>query len=352
MKIMSIVGARPQFIKLQPLSKKLREIHEEVIVHTGQHYDDKMSTALFRDLNIPTPDYNLGVGSGSHGKQTGAMLELLEEVIDKESPGLVNVFGDTNTTLAGALAAVKLHVPVLHIEAGLRSYNRMMPEEINRVAVDHIADYLFAPTETAVENLEREGLASNTWLTGDIMADALETHKKAAERHSDITARLNLAGNQYYLLTLHRPYNVDSPETLSLILTELAKLDKPVVFPVHPRTAKVMKSGGISLFPGCITTAPLGYLDFLNLMQHSCKIITDSGGIQKEAYILRKPCITIRPETEWTETVTQGWNILASAKHQGLANAVMDFSPDNQGQDIFGSEVADTMAKIISGFTA
>jgi UDP-GlcNAc3NAcA epimerase len=350
MKIVSIVGARPQFIKLAPLSRKLRTKHQEIIIHTGQHYDDAMSASLFADLNIPAPDYNLDIRSSGHGVQTGRMLEHLESVLIKEGGDLVIVFGDTNTTLAGALAAVKLHLPVLHIEAGLRSYNRKMPEEINRVAVDHISDYLFAPTSKAMTNLRSESLITRTRLTGDIMVDALRENSETARLHSRILQRFGLRQEEFYLLTLHRPYNVDDKETLRHILSELERLDKPVIFPVHPRTNRTITTLNVKKNPHCIMIQPLGYLDFICLMLHADKIITDSGGIQKEAYLLRKPCITLRTETEWTETVDEGWNILAAATSAGIAETVMAFRPQQNPRDIFGSCVAQNMFDCIEQF--
>ncbi|MCK4763572.1 MAG: UDP-N-acetylglucosamine 2-epimerase (non-hydrolyzing) [Candidatus Aminicenantes bacterium] len=348
-KILSIVGARPQFIKLAPLSRKLRETpaFREIIVHTGQHYDSSLSELFFQQLKIPQPEYNLGIGSASQAQQTGKMLIALEEVYLKEKPHLVIVFGDTNSTLAGALAAAKADIPVLHIEAGLRSYNRSMPEEINRAAADHISDFLFAPTRTAVENLETEGLKKRTYLTGDIMVDSLLDNLPTALEKSSFPEKLGLEEDDYMLLTLHRPYNVDDPVKLGAILRLLAAVETQILFPVHPRTRNVIARHKIDT-PGNIRLIdPVGYLDFICLEKKSRKIITDSGGIQKEAYILGKPCITVRPETEWVETVQEGWNILVNPEDPGFIEKVTGFWPQAQRGDIFGSNVAHRMEQEI-----
>jgi UDP-N-acetylglucosamine 2-epimerase len=347
-KILSIVGARPQFIKLAPLSKAIRKFAEEIIVHTGQHYNQNMSKIFFEDLGIPHPDYDLEVGSGKHGYQTGQMLERIEHVLIKEKAKVVIVFGDTNSTLAGCLAAVKLEIPVVHVEAGLRSFNRSMPEEINRVLTDHGADYLFAPTETAMNNLENEGLKNRSYLTGDIMLDALQNNLKIANKKSEIISELKLKDIDYAVLTLHRPYNVDSIENLSLILNTIAKSKYKVVFPVHPRTKNILKQNNFKISDNIKLIDPLGYLDFIRLQNDSKCIITDSGGIQKEAYLLKKPCITVRPETEWVETVEAGWNILVGLDAEKLYNALNSFYPPNEQPSIFGEySCAEKMAEII-----
>lgn len=342
-KILSIVGARPQFVKLAPLSRRIREHFTEIIVHTGQHFDRQMSDAFFSDLNIPAPDYNLNIGSGSHGVQTGNMLMAIEEVMLKEKPALVVVFGDTNSTLAGALAATKLHIPVVHIEAGLRSFNRSMPEEINRIATDHVSDYLFAPTPAAMANIEKEGLTARSTLTGDIMVDALLDNIGRARESSAILQNLKLEPESYSLLTLHRPYNVDDPVNLRAILTLLSLTEERVVFPVHPRTRNIIRDHNIPIPENIQTTEPVGYLDFLYLQSHSRRVITDSGGIQKEAYILRKPCLTLRPETEWVETVEAGWNRLVDYHRKDAAEQLSDFMPPEDHPDLFGLDVAARM---------
>jgi len=272
---------------------------------------------------------------------------VLEEVIIKEDPSMVIVFGDTNTTLAGALVSAKLHIPIIHVEAGLRSFNKTMPEEINRIVTDHISDYLFAPTKAAANNLHNEGLTERTMITGDIMVDALANNIDKAKKRSDIVERYNLEKSGYYLLTLHRPYNVDDPYNLSKIFNILSSLNKKVIFPVHPRTKKVIETYGILIPDIIVITNPIGYIDFLALEYFSSKIITDSGGVQKEAYILKKPCITIRSETEWLETVESGWNILVDVESDYFIDAIETFNPSKEQSDIFGKNVANKMFSII-----
>lgn len=350
MKIISVVGARPQFIKLAPISKLLRKDHTEIIVHTGQHFDTNMSDLFFRDLNIPDPDYNLGINGKSHSEQTGKMLIALEQVFLKENPDLIIVFGDTNTTLAGALAGAKMHIPVIHIEAGLRSFNRHMPEEINRIVTDHTSDYLFAPTQTAMKNLKDENLASKAHLTGDIMADALRDALEVT-RNSTALEKFGLKNDEYFLLTLHRPYNVDDPQKLTKILQEMSSLSKPVLFPVHPRTRKIIDNNSInqSTNHSIKLTDPLSYIDIVQLQTNASAIITDSGGMQKEAYILRKPCITLRSETEWTETVEAGWNLLIDpGKEDDSARRIENFIPSGRYENIFGENVSQKMSEIIN----
>jgi UDP-N-acetylglucosamine 2-epimerase len=347
MRIFSIVGARPQFIKLAPLSKVLRKFHKEIIVHTGQHYDYAMSQNIFRDLGINEPDYNLEIGSGTHAEQTGRMLIELEKVFHTGNPDLIIVFGDTNSTLAGSLAAAKLLIPVIHIEAGLRSFNRKMPEEINRIVADSISDWLFAPTITAVNNLKNEGLEDRTYLAGDIMVDTLNFNLPVALDKSAILSELGLNTGEYYLLTLHRPYNVDNPDVISHIIDVLSKSGERIVFPVHPRTQKILKS--LKPYTGNILiTDPAGYLDFIALEYHSKKIITDSGGIQKEAYILKKPCITLRTETEWTETIIDGWNLLIDPSEKLFWHKIESFNPSGEQRNVFGENVTEKMVNIIN----
>ncbi|CCJ37014.2 UDP-N-acetylglucosamine 2-epimerase [Methanoculleus bourgensis MS2] len=313
MKVLSVVGARPQFIKCAPVSRELREVHEEVLVHTGQHYDYGLSEVFFRDLGIPEPDYHLDIGSGSHGVQTGRMLAAVEEVIAREEPDLVLVYGDTNSTLAGALAAAKVHVPVVHVEAGLRSFDRRMPEEVNRVLTDHCSDLLFCPTATAVANLAAEGVTAGVHLTGDVMVDALRENMTLAEERSTALTDLGLSRKGYYLATVHRAGNTDDPTALGAILEAFSRLNAPVVFPAHPRTRKMLGMYGLEPAENVSVVEPLPYFDMLTLLAGAQAVLTDSGGVQKEAYILKVPCVTLRENTEWVETLEDGWNVLVGA---------------------------------------
>ncbi len=335
--VLSVVGARPQFIKLGPLSRELRKNHHEVIIHTGQHYDHAMSDLFFQQLDIPRPDINLGVGSGPHGFQTGRILEYLEKEILNIKPDVVICFGDTNSTLSACLAACKLEVPSVHVEAGLRSFNRSMPEEINRIVADHTADLLFAPTTTAMTHLEREGLKKRAVLTGDIMVDSIAFIKDRIVQtgHADM--------DDYMLMTLHRPYTVDDPVKLARLLQSLKKLDSRIVFPVHPRTRNIIHKNKISVPENIQIIDPQGYIEFQGLLKYCRKIITDSGGLQKEAYIWSKPCITLRPETEWVETVSSGWNILMDTEDPDLAKKIDHFSPTESHPPLFGEQVAKQM---------
>ncbi len=352
MKILTVVGARPQFIKAAPVSQAIRNAgHTEFLVHTGQHYDYGMSQVFFDELRIPQPDANLAIGSGAHGQQTGQMLMRLEQVIQEERPDCVLVYGDTNSTLAGALAAVKLQVPVAHVEAGLRSFNRSMPEEHNRVLVDHCADLLFCPTQTAVNLLTTEGITHGVHLVGDTMYDAVLQFVELARQQSTILATLDLDPKHYLLATVHRPYNTDEPENLQGILQAFLSLDEPVIFPVHPRTLKKISELGLGI--PSFTDArqvnnlhliePIGYLDMLMLEQNARLILTDSGGIQKEAFFFAVPCITLRPETEWVETVETGWNVLVDADPAKIVTAVASQRwPSGTPPTVFGDGQAST----------
>jgi UDP-N-acetylglucosamine 2-epimerase len=347
MKIFSIVGARPQFIKLAPLSFLLQNFHEEIIVHTGQHYDYAMSEKIFQDLEIRRPDIHLEVGSGSQAEQTGKMMIKLESAMLEKHPDLVIVFGDTNSTLAGTLTAAKLNIPIIHIEAGLRSFNKSMPEEINRIIADHVSKYLFAPTKTAVNILKTEGLTDNTFFTGDIMVDTLKKSLEVSLKKSTIIKDLKLEKCSYNLFTLHRNYNVDKREVLLHLLHEMGKLEEKTIFPIHPRTKKMLSD--ITFVPANIQIIePLGYLDFITLMYSSERIITDSGGIQKEAYILRKPCITLRTETEWVETLEEKWNLLINPSDEMIASKIYGFEQPESQKEIFGKDVAEKMVNIIN----
>ncbi len=336
MKVVSIVGARPQFIKAAAVSRVLRSAHTEVLLHTGQHYDDDMSAIFFRELEIPEPEYNLGVGSGSHGWQTGQMLTEIEKVLLDERPDWVLVYGDTNSTLAGALAASKLHIPVAHVEAGLRSFNRRMPEEINRVLTDHAADLLLCPSQTAVDHLANEGIRAGVYLVGDVMSDALAFAAARAPQRSTILERLGLEEGGYLVATVHRAENTDDPGRLRAILGAFNALDEPLVFPVHPRTRHAMQHLEAVPAPHVQFIEPLGYLDMVRLMQAARVILTDSGGIQKEAYWLGVPCVTLRDETEWVETVEAGWNVIVGADGRRILRAVQSLAPPAERPDLYG----------------
>jgi UDP-N-acetylglucosamine 2-epimerase (non-hydrolysing) len=347
MKVVSIVGARPQFIKCAPVSHELRKEHEEILVHTGQHYDPEMSEVFFEELQIPKPDYHLDVGSGSHGKQTAAILERVEDVLIQEVPDFVIVYGDTNSTIAGALAAAKLHIPVAHVEAGLRSFDRTMPEEINRVVTDHISDLLLCPTRTAMDNLVKEGIINGRYIVGDVMVDALRHNTGIAEKKSRIIEKLGLKDGDYYVATVHRPGNTDEQKNLTAIVEALKESGKTVVFPVHPRTKKYLHSYGLwdSLAENILCIEPLGYIDMLHLMKHAKKILTDSGGIQKEAYVMGVPCITLRENTEWLETLNGGWNVLVGADKHRILKAIMADVQTSADNTVFGN--GDSAEKIV-----
>jgi UDP-GlcNAc3NAcA epimerase len=316
-KLLVVVGARPQFIKAAPVSRALEESgkFQMVLVHTGQHYDANMSRAFFEELEIPEPNFNLGVGSGGHGFQTGEVMKRLEPVMEKEAPDAVMVFGDTNSTLAGALTAVKLQIPVAHVEAGLRSFNRKMPEEINRILTDHISSFLFCPTTNAVRNLEKEGIRENVFHVGDVMYDAALSFAGVAEKKTRILTDLQLMAKHYVLVTVHRAENTDNRERLFNILLALRDIaqEMTVVLPLHPRTRKMVVHFGLGgSLDGVRIIDPVGFLDMVSLERNARLIITDSGGVQKEAYFHRVPCVTLRDETEWIETVQTKWNVLAS----------------------------------------
>jgi UDP-N-acetylglucosamine 2-epimerase len=327
MKVVTIVGARPQFIKAAPLSRALRLHHTEILVHTGQHYDDNMSAVFFNELEISLPDYNLGIGSALHGAQTGAMLSGIEPVLLREHPDWVLIYGDTNSSLAGALAAAKLHIRVAHVEAGLRSFNRRMPEEVNRVVADHLSDLLLCPSQTAVDNLANEGILVGVHLVGDVMADALAYAVERASTRSNILERLGLTERGYLLATVHRPENTDNVLHLQDILAAFGEIREPIVFPIHPRTRKALESAGLGTPSGDLRLIdPVGYLDMVQLESSARMILTDSGGMQKEAYWLGVPCVTLREETEWVETVQTGWNQVVGADRQRIVQAVQSSS--------------------------
>jgi UDP-GlcNAc3NAcA epimerase len=331
-KIVTIVGARPQFIKAAAVSRSLRHLKEvrEILVHTGQHYDDNMSEVFFRELDISEPDYHLGIGSGPHGLQTGRMLEGIEEVLIAEHPHAVLVYGDTNSTLAGALAAAKLNILSAHVEAGLRSYNRRMPEETNRVVADHVADLLFAPTETAKGNLLSEGVGEGViHLVGDVMYDAALYYGSKAQRQSSILKCLEIKYKEYILATVHRAENTDDPTRLRTLFEALIEVSRatPIVLPLHPRTRQALEREGMlsRAARGMTIIDPVGYLDMVMLEKNAKLVLTDSGGVQKEAFFYQVPCVTLRGETEWVELIELGWNRLAPpVSVASIANAVSD----------------------------
>ena len=336
MKLITIIGARPQFIKAAAVSNILRSKHEEILVHTGQHYDNNMSDVFFDELEIPRPNYNLSVGSGSHGLQTGTMLIKLEELYEKEKPDLVLVYGDTNSTLAGALSASKLLIPVAHVEAGLRSYNKNMPEEQNRILTDHISDFLFVPTNSAVSNLKNEGITKSVYNVGDVMYDGVLHFKSISEKKSNILDELNLRGVDYLLTTIHRAENTNDIERLKNIILSLNDSKVLTILPLHPRTKKYIESYNLKFNDNVKVIDPIGYLDMLSLESNCSKILTDSGGVQKEAFILKKPCITLRDETEWCETVENGWNVVVGTDKERILRSIHEFVPTKPQENIFG----------------
>lgn len=321
MRIISIVGARPEFIQAAPVSRALRRTHEEILVHTGQHYDYTMSQVFFEHLKLPKPDINLEVGSGSHGRQTSQMIARLEQIMLDLKPDLVIIRGDTNSTMAGALAASKLGIPLAHIEAGMRSFNKRMPEEINRLVADRLSDQLFCITQQAVRNLVDEGMIEGVYYTGDVMLDALQQNVEIARDISKLSERLNLTSGGYLLATVHRASNTDNAENLSGIVNAFNQIDEPIVFPVHPRTRSVIERMGLQFARHVHVIEPVGYLDMLKLESDAHAILTDSGGVQRESYYLSIPCITLRQDTEFTETVESGWNRLVGAETDRIVQA-------------------------------
>ena len=313
-KIITVLGARPQFIKASVLSERFIDSDKtkEVIVHTGQHYDESMSGAFFQDLNIPPPKYNLSIQEKTHGAMTGKMIQKLEEVFEKERPDGVLVYGDTNSTLAGALVGSKMHIPVFHVEAGLRSFNKKMPEEINRILTDHVSNLLFCPTETSVENLKKENITQGVHLVGDVMYESCLKAKHIAEKKSNILEKLKLENQDFSTITLHRAENTDDPSKLKEILDFLNQESEkhPLIFPIHPRTQKKISEFDLNMSKNIRVVEPLGYFDMINLVSHSTCVYTDSGGLQKKSFFLQIPCVTLRDETEWVETIESDWNRL------------------------------------------
>lgn len=340
MNILTVIGARPQFIKAAAVSNVIRKEHHEILVHTGQHYDDNMSRIFFDELEIPKPDYNLEIGSGNHGHQTGSMLIKLEELYLREKPDLVLVYGDTNSTLAGALCASKLLIPVAHVEAGLRSFNMGMPEEQNRILTDHLSKLLFVPTLSAEKNLYHEGITSGVYNIGDVMYDSILHFKEISNKKSDILSKMRIIDEEFFLCTIHRAENTDNIERLGSIINALNESEKKFILPLHPRTKNYIKNYGFKFSDNIEVVEPLGYLDMIKLEMYCKKIVTDSGGVQKEAFFMGKPCITIRDETEWVETVENGWNTVIGTNKEKIIDAILNFMPNKRQDNIFGDGAA------------
>jgi UDP-N-acetylglucosamine 2-epimerase (non-hydrolysing)/UDP-GlcNAc3NAcA epimerase len=355
-RIATIVGNRPQFVKAAAVSRELREAHEELLVHTGQHYDDELSRVFFDELEVPAPDRELGVGSGTAAEQTAGMLSALEPVLREWAPDLVLVYGDTNSTLAGALGAAQLRIPVAHVEAGMRSGDWAMPEELNRVLTDHASDLLLCSTPTAVANLGREGAHGQVELVGDVMADVSLAFASVAEERSHALEEHGVEPGGYLLVTAHRAGNVDDPERLRLLVELLEALPGTAIFPLHPRTRARLEAadllGRLELAPGLLLTPPLGYLDFLTLARHARAILTDSGGVQKEAYLLGTPCITLRDTTEWVETVEQGWNVLVDLDREAAFAALERKPPPGERPELYGGgHAAERICDVLAAYT-
>jgi len=345
LKIVSVVGARPQFIKAAVVSRLIRGEYanrvSEYLVHTGQHYDHNMSRVFFDQMRIPHPDINLEVGSGTHAKQTGEMLVGIEKVLERQKPDAVIVYGDTNSTLAGALAAAKLNIPVVHVEAGLRSYERTMPEEQNRVVADRLSSILFCPTQTAAENLRKEGITEGVWVVGDVMYDASLFYGSLIER-GEVTPSIDGdLPNQFYLMTLHRAENTDNPERLGGIVEALNSLTEfSGVFPIHPRTRKALSQHGLAFKSHILVIEPVGFYEMLELEKRCRLVVTDSGGLQKEAFFFAKPCITLRDQTEWVETVSSGWNVLTGADAERIRTAFANTRSPEDRPGFYGDGTA------------
>lgn len=351
MKILSIVGARPEFVQSACVSRELRKEHREVLVHTGQHYDYSMSQSFFDEIGLPLPDYNLEVGSGSHAKQTAEILIKLEEVLMLEKPDCVVIRGDTNSTLAGAVAASKLNIPVAHIEAGERSFDKSMPEEINRLVADRLSDLHFCVSQAAVNHLAEEGISSSAHWVGDVMYDAMLANLPLARKKSKILSEFGLQTKKYVLVTVHRAANTDDPVRLKKIVNILNHASEKVVFPVHPRTVAALKKLDLNFSQNVQMIDPVGYFDMMILEENARMIATDSGGVQREAYFMSIPCLTLRDETEWMETVQVGWNKLVGVEKDQVLQAWKDFLPPREHPLIFGDGTASSkIASIISSF--
>ena len=336
MKVITVVGARPQFIKAAMVSKALRSLNiAEEIIHTGQHFDKNMSEIFFEEMEIPAPSINLGVGGGTHGQNTGRMIEGIENILLNHKPDFVLVYGDTDSTLAGSLSAAKLNIPVAHIESGLRSFNKKMPEELNRILTDHLSEILFVPTKNAIKNLLNEGINSNSiHLVGDVMYDATLYFGSLAEKKSNILEQLNLSKKGYTLASVHRAENTDNFERLNIIMDSLGLFNETIIFPMHPRTKKNLKDFNIEIPPNIIEISPVGFIDMAMLAKHSNLIATDSGGVQKEAFFHKVPCVTLRDETEWVELIDSGWNKLAPPQEINKVLKILKSSLGRTGKNI------------------
>lgn len=353
MQILSVVGARPQFIKAYAVSNELRKEHDEVLVHTGQHYDEEMSDVFFEELGIPQPDHNLGVGSDSHANQTAEMMIGLEGLVHRYDPDVMLCYGDTNSTLASGIVGSKEDVMFAHVEAGLRSFNRDMPEEVNRILTDHASDILFAPSERAMDYLESEGITERAHNVGDVMYDALLSAREKAVSQSTILDELDLGGEAYILATVHRPRNTDDRERLEAILETLVADERRVVLPAHPRTVDRLEQYGLlDVIKEELTLIdPVGYLDFINLQANADIVVTDSGGIQKEAFFLDVPCITLREETEWPETIEAGGNVLVGAERDGIRDALANPPQSTSDVEPYGDgNAAGEIRRVLEGY--
>ncbi|MFD1597522.1 non-hydrolyzing UDP-N-acetylglucosamine 2-epimerase [Halobellus rarus] len=351
MDVLSVVGARPQFIKAFVVSRELRRDHDEILVHTGQHYDEELSDVFFEELGIPEPDHNLGIGSDSHATQTAQMMIGLEELVDEYEPDVLLCYGDTNSTLAAAIVASKVDVKLAHVEAGLRSFNRDMPEEMNRILTDHAADILFTPSERAVDNLESEGITDGVYNVGDVMYDSLLWAREEGAEHSTIREYLGVGDTEYLLATVHRPRNTDDRARLETILASLAADPRPVIFPTHPRTIERLERYDLlEMAEENLTLIdPVGYLDFVMLQAGAEIIVTDSGGIQKEAFFLNVPCVTLREETEWPETVAAGGNVLVGADADAITGALADPPRSSSDSEPYGDgKAGETIFRALS----
>jgi UDP-N-acetylglucosamine 2-epimerase len=349
LKVLTVVGARPQFVKAAAFSRVLRGRHTEVLVHTGQHYDANLSAVFFEELDIARPDHHLEVGSGPQGRQVGQMLERLEPVLQRESPDWAVVFGDANSTLAGALAAAQASVPLAHVEAGLRSFDRTMPEEVNRIVADHVAALLFCPTKTAMDHAAREGLSERAHLTGDIMYDSLLRNVALAESRSTVLEQLRLKPGGFVLATVHRAANTDDQGKFARLLDAFAMLEEQVIFPMHPRARLALAQSDLETGANVRIIEPVGYLDMLTLQRHARTVLTDSGGVQKESYLLGVPCVTLREETEWPETLVDGWNVLAGSDPDRIVSAAGRAKPVGEPPKVFGDgRSAERMVQLLS----